>query len=1013
MKRRIALILGTFVVLLAAFQVYRLVASGGWERPWRYRAPAGKPAGKPTTLPGVGVVFPGTRPELLDYDKNHVLRARYVAETWEKVGKMLHLRSPRVHWYLQGGETVVIDADRGRVMPTVVGSRWTFPHGELEGNVRVVVDRNRDPRRRPLAERPQDAVRIHLRRASFDRDRLLIWSEERVDAFTKEFDLVGKGLRLAWNEAPEVQLRELRIERGEWMCIREGQDRLLGQMRLPGSGRDGGADDAAPPAPASQPGDIETYEAVFTDDVEVTYADQYLKGADELRLVFEFERSRLDKLGDEREASDASATRRAGSPTEEASTRPPGATAPEKKPLIVTWRGPLAVKPLPEPPTAAGKRFDVFGKGAAVKLGDERSVATCRRFEFRSPPQRGELVGSTDDPVRLHMADGTRISVARIGFDRKTERVGMIGPGTMHLPAGTGQVAVGSGRDEELSINWSKRVDVLLARKTVNGETGPEEFDFIRKATFFGNVRVRQGKARTMRAEEFAVTFHEPDRPGAPTRPDELSGAGAVALVDTETGEFVRAEKLDVLMSPPAEPKSYPRRVIAKGKVSARQRQTDLAADELTVSFARERDPKTGEVRAAPQKLDASGSVKITDRSGSSPVTAEAETLSSNLLAKTATLAGKPARIVEKDRTIQGELIFMDEPADSASVTGPGKLRFYTDQDLSGNKADEPVPVEVTWEKGLEYSGPDRVAVFHQQVHLNMRGDSLSCEKSLRVLFAPPDEPAAGAKRPDLSMKKISMVMAEKNVLLESVRTDEKEFLLRRSSLRSDELVFHAAVNRLSCNRPGWLLLEDYRQPKPPAAGERRTMLPSEDVDRPSQTLFRWSKSMSMQESGKEFVVSMAGKVMMMHRTGSELVRKAKLPVRAWPALASGRHTVLNCGNLTARFARAAPAPAPEAGADGPRIGRLQMFDANTSVNLFDRAERVEVLCDRILYQRTRDVAIIDGAAGTSAAVTYLDKRENLPNTLRAPRIIWYPKTDSFRVMGGEVLGGRRSRSGL
>jgi len=300
MKRRIALILGTFVVLLAAFQVYRLTATGGFGRPWSYQAPAGKPAGQPTTLPGVGEIFPGTGPELLDYDKNHVLRARYVAETWEKVGKMLHLTSPRVYWYLQGGETLVIEAERGRVMPTAVGSRWTFPHGELEGKVRVVIDRNRDPRRGPLAERPQDAVRIHLRQASFDRDRLVIWSEERVDAFSKEFDLVGKGLRLAWNEAPEVQLRELRIEQGEWLCIREGQDRLLRQTWLPGSGRGtaapSGAAEATEPAASEPAAAKDTYEAVLTKNVKVTHEDSYMRGADELRLVFELAPAQVDRF---------------------------------------------------------------------------------------------------------------------------------------------------------------------------------------------------------------------------------------------------------------------------------------------------------------------------------------------------------------------------------------------------------------------------------------------------------------------------------------------------------------------------------------------------------------------------------------------------------------------------------------------------------------------------------------------------------------------------------------------
>ena len=330
----------------------------------------------------------------------------------------------------------------------------------------------------------------------------------------------------------------------------------------------------------------------------------------------------------------------------------------------------------------------------------------------------------------------------------------MNGPGSMHLPAEAGAEMARASGGEAVDIDWKRSVVVSLGRQVAVTPTGKTERDYLRQVVFLGSARVRQGASRKLAARQLTVTFHAPRTAADPVnRVASLLALGDVEFIQAPragaaTGDYVRSDELEVMMSGGDERSSYPRWAMAKGNVSARQGQADLTAGALTVTFAPVTDPKTHKVEILPRRLDASEGVEIVDRSGSRTVTAKAETLTSDLVSRQATLTGRPARVEREDWLVEGAKIFVDEEADDASVDGAGKLRFYTDQDLSGNKTARPMPVEITWKNELRYDG--RNALIKGKVVLKTvadpkaGGDMLACD-DLHVLFEPPEKPTETA----------------------------------------------------------------------------------------------------------------------------------------------------------------------------------------------------------------------------------------------------------------------------
>ncbi len=1088
MERRLKILFGTFGVILSAFILYYIVSDKDVLPPRQRRADSStRPVeGKASPIPDIGDVAPVLGVVYYQYDEDHNLQAKYTAAKSEKVGDKLYLTDPKVQLYLRDGEIITIQAQRGIITIEEAAGKRNIRSGLLrdEKSVRVTIDRSRDldPNRPPLEQRPDDAIRIFVdEEVRFDNDMLTIESDGEVRVSSKEADITGQGLRIAWNESPR-QLRELRIIRGDRMVIREDQGRFIGKMSLPGGVEPGYGEDrpdepardattkpaesatrpatttepsiaraetptsmpttASTTAPASAPTTVpagpapimpDTYVVTFSDNVLVTSGDRKMKGADELRLVLEFKSPRRQ----ERQSPDQS-TRPAGeTPASKPADRTPAskpadvkaATTQPAEEMVITWTGPLVIKPFRNRQKPVSKRFDVTATGKTLTLSDGKSTAVCKSFEFRSPGRGGVLIGTPEEPVELTMEGGERITVPQVRFNSTTGAVNLDGAGKMYLPdsASRGflstrpaEKADGDDERQELVITWKKNVVASLGRRQVKTSDGIEDEDFLREAAFVGDVNVRQGKTQNMQADELTVKFHQPTSADEKVnRIASLYAEGNVDMKDTERGEYIKSQTLDIKMSGPDEERLYPRTVVATGNVSALQGKREIKARQsMTITFAAQKDEKTGKIEIEPQRLDAAGDVKIIDRSEEDTVFIDAETLTSDLSAKTATLEGKPATVRQKDNIIRGEKIFFDQAKESANVDGAGSLRFYTDRDFNGNKLDKPKPMDIAWDEEMDHRGKERTAIIIGAVNLKMSGDELKCGK-VTIVFAKPEDPKDdAATKPSATTKpaefaslrpqKIKTVTAEKNVRLESQRRDKDGFLLQRVKLRSERVIYEVDLGVLKCPEAGTLSAEDYNPPEKKKAGQRKDDLTG-NIDRPSQSAFQWSESMKMDQTIR--TVWMSGKVIMVHRSGANVVLAEKLNVRKWDKLPAGRKTRLDCEKMKACFAK------PEKKADGkeasdrsgPAVGPLDLFDATGDVKLEDGPR--QVFCQRILYQRISDTAIIWGSLPgkpvKNAEMYYRDAQRGVLNSWKSPKLIWHRKNNRVEARDADIRGGR------
>jgi len=963
MKRKVALLLGSFVALLLLIVVYRFLA-GGFTPPEEMSVHPRPPL---TTRRWMTDARTGKGLRIAPRDDDGRLKSIYEAKQWNKLSDgSYQLIAPSVQLYQRNGERIHIRGEEGRIYAEEVSGGFEVRRGELSGNVSVFFYRppDHDSKIEP------EPLRIFVDDIRFDNDLLEIETDSRVSMFSPEADIFGEGLSIRWNEAPR-ELRSLRIARGRYMAVYNVPGGL-DVISLPGgkSSEQPGESDTVKAAalttapstipvraaalttvpstlpvhaassmpatgatmPASRPVRSKpqnVYRAEFIGDVRVNVSDRRLHGVDRLSLTFDWDRSWRSRT--RRSETQAVSTHPAAASAHRAASPPAGPTTaasqpgPEtpSEPMIITWTGPLLLGPIGYTERPSRRSYVVLAEGERVILSDPQATAVCGEFVFRHPGQKGTLSGTKAAPVRLELADGQEIVCPTVHFDRLSGRARLEGPGYMARraaepgePASTTQPAERETAVSDDRITWS---------------------DFV------------------------VVSFGQEKR----RRPDG----------DIDQQQYLKEAEFH-------------------GQVCASQEQARIRADKITLSFEQVEHQSDEEPRRTrrPSALLAEGNVQVTDARDAQPLEAAADMLESDLIQRSAVLTGKPARLWQGANSLSGVRIELDEIAGSAAVRGAGTLEFLTTKDLNGVELSQPRPVRVAWSEKMDYSGQRSTASFAGGVVLRSGLDHMECGK-MRLLFAksaattrpvrepsaevaggPASQPAGEAQPRRIgiglerySRRRLEILIAEDDVTLQSLRQDGKGYMIQRLQLTGQRLIYDARSNEMNVFGAGTLLAEDYRPPQVAAGKTDQASEMSEGLQRPSQTVFEWSRSMQLSQERR--LVVMDGGVGMVHRSGEQVVLTAQerkeLNVPPWGELASGRKSVLVCGKLMARFnppdkEPAAPATAPSDYLQpGPRLGQLELFSATEKVNLKDG--RWRVLGQRLLYHRPHGLAVVWG----------------------------------------------------
>jgi lipopolysaccharide transport protein LptA len=1032
MKRRLLLLVGSFVLVLLTFLVYRAFDTEPPEPPPPAPDAVSRPADMPQPGPGPLQARTGTDLEIVDRDSAGRLRGVYTAQQWDKLpDDRFRLDRPHVTLYLKGGRQTIITARRGLIHPQDVAGSLNVRRGRLSGDVRIYFDRSRQPDRPPPEQRLDEVVRVYTEQIEFDNELLEIHTDRRVTLFSAEADIYGRGLTIAWNEGlgeeSERELRLLQVDEGEYIAVYTeaeeiadlslaGDEEPVAETRpttapaetqpatAPAETQPASAPSAVATAPATAPATRPAtmpgpttqpaphdkprniYRAVFHGghgrDVRVYSAEGSIEGADRLSITFQWEGELRE---DEPEAAPAprrparptTTTTQATRPTQPAEEEPP-------QPLEVYWTGPLIIRPQGYTSAPSGENYTVSAEGDRVALAGDGNAATCRRMVYEHSRQRGlaRLEGTAETPAEIELAEGERILCREARFDSSESAACLRGPGRLLQP---------------VDVPEAKAASQPATRAT----TQPAEplYDTI---AFEGEVT-----ARFARNEEGERQIRE------------AVFTGGVELTRAATGDTVCSEELHVWTARAEDGSLYASRAVAAGSVRAVQGGDEIEADKATLWFSPEREPV---------RLLAEGSVVVRTRAepGEEPTVATAERMEAWPEKGEAVLAGG-ARAARGSNVLSGDTIRLNDRKRTLEVPGAGTLAFTFDRDLSGSELSEPRPGEIRWQESMEYRGETETAEFRGDVTLTSGQDRLECGH-MRIFFAagergeqetPSAQPAEdedgrqlGLGMESYSDRRIRLILAREDVLLRSQRTGTGAALLRRLQLRGKRLNYDVTAAEVNVYEPGTLLVEDYR---PPEAGEG-----DGGVERPYQTLFTWNDSMQLSQTDR--LVVMTGDVKMVHLSGQKLQARSDLlegvPHPPWPdaGMPSGRRAALTCEKLMARFEEPpkdeTPTTAPAEEPGGPAIGPLELFTATQDVNL--KLNEAQIQGERMMYHRANDLAVVwgylEGQPRGRAQLDYEEPETGRRTTVRSSRITAFIRGGQvYRVETGpaEASGGR------
>ena len=1064
MKRRILLVLTTLVAMLGVFYVYTLVA--GLEGLRVSRETVNTVVPPVATNPaddgvGGGPLRGAHDLEIIARDERGRLEGVYRAERWDRRADGAQvLTNPRVEIYQKDGRQMILRADQAEVYGEELNRGVNVRRAKLIGNVTIYFDTSKDPERLPVEQRLDEVVRVHVDEVDFDNEHLTITTDKRVTVFSPRADVYGRGMTISWNQSPR-ELRLLKIEHGEYMAIYEDPNRL-DMLSLPGGEspiatatqpatapapkpaapqagpsdptesqpvyvRLGGPTSAASQATTStapvEPKPRNQYQAEFHDDVKVVHRNRQLRGAEVLKLNFDWDDSRKEG------SNSLLGTSPTKKPASDSTTKP--TTRPSRdgiEPMEIYWTGPLVIKPTGRTETPSRDTYDLSAEGRRMVMSDTRATVLCRRFNYKHPQRKGWLEGDPDQPVRLLLSEGAEVACDRIDFTQRTGKALLRGAGHMArrfdkditqaqaielietddpklLPAGE-------------RITWNKNVELTFADEKVRRKDGSiSTRQLIKQADFHGQVVLQQS--------------------------------------EDPNGDMVECDDLTVTMARGKVVSAYPKTALAVGNVKARQEGSNVSAGKVTVTFIEVDKSQPGSSSGnegpfatggsiRPATFIAEGGVVITNRRdpNADPLQAVAERMESRLIEnnfarRTAVLSGtaaKPARVSQGPNRLVGEIIRLDQSDDSAFVDGAGTLDFITTKDTNGNILPEPRPVQVTWSKRMSFRGAKRTAEFAGDVAMDSALDNVRCQ-NLQLLFTEqlpdPNSPAAGVAKgakPDASRRggmavgmeqysrrRISMIFADRDIVLRSRREDQKNRLLRRMQLTGEKLIYDGDSGRITMLGRGTLINEDYGKPRSRRIANANGLMAG--VDRPSQSAFEWKKNMQLSQTDR--LVTLEGSVTMVHRSGDQVVltNRLNVPRDQWGTLPAGRKTILKCENMMAKFglpedkASAQPSTRPSVRTagdplrEGPTLGPLDLFSATGDVNLKDTPR--QVLAQRLIYNRLTNLVVVwgflEGKVPSKATIIYEDPQAGRSQAWSSPKLIWYREDN--RILAEDVSG--------
>ncbi len=909
------------------------------------------------------------------------------------------LTNPRAWIYLQGGRAARVTADRAHLMMPV---NEMPESGSLEGSVLVRVFDSDGPADPPPADAPPHLTASFAEPVTFERRYMRMNSP---GPFTVDSDRVrfsGEDLAVTLNEARQ-RLERLDVARGGRMEI------LLADPVTPDDDQTGDpATDPAEPAatdapteadPGAAPGQttppepagpkIDLYRTLLDDAVVATLGAARVE-SDTLEL--------LTRLTDGALAEDAIArvaiarshrpeTAPDPGPTDLAGPPAPGQAALEPVPapsgeapappagdddrLVITWAGPMRVRPIDDDAPAELETDDAAlvlrsHEGQAVRLADDGAglrgeAGAVRYFATRAVLH---LDPQPDAPVRFDMADTGQGRFERVRADLAQGVIDLPGPGSVRS-------------DSRASIGWTDAARLTLALDEAGTVT-----DRLEWAEFAGAVEAAQDGGLIL-AEQLAAEF-APDDAGAAALRLAIITNGSIAAEAGDPSEppaSLAAEHIQIEFEGPSD-RPDPVYAEAVGGVRGQGDGATLEADEAVATLARD---DAGEITV--RNADAFGAVRYRAADGAR---AEGEHLAVDAPAETILIAGPDALIAQDDSVVHGPAIDLNARSRRMTVEGAGRFE-HTLRDADGLPAGR---VIARWAETMRFDDALGRLVATGDVSVvstpdASTRDTLSAQRvEVDITPLPTRDPVGGSERSperDLLAARAygdSTADRARPATAETRRYDpaDPERVTGLLYLEGDQINADAVANTLRVPGAGVMLVMDRRaqpdRPDDPAGGPPDAPRdPLGGSVGPGLTRFTWLGSFELDRlSG---VAVMRDRVLVRHKTINPDPRSAP------GAAPTDQIAELATDTLTARFNESDDADSPFA---------LRSADAHGSVVF--RATGKELFADGARYEAAGD--LLHALAAPGRMVELHEPGRAAPISARA--ILWDLARDRIEI---------------
>ena len=955
-------------------------------------------------------------------------------------GMLFHVDNPIVTYYRKTGEKVVVRADEA-LIDSREPNKIDPQRGEFKGHVRIDLDRRTTEwlRDNPdLADRPpphDQLARMWMSKMDFDLDLGFLNAPGPVRIEANEMLLEGEDLTVSWStDTGRVERLELATGKqlifkgdfglGQSLTERSKQEET-GQPN-PTAARQGfssGVGHDSPPVPeversipnAVAPGaedDVLIVDIRPDDPTAMEKAVGYVIefGSDVLaeqlggspgKLRADRLSVLIDLLAGGPMAGSGGDARDEGQAGQESDPMP---TAESESRTVVTWSGPLKIRSIGEVDDAtAPLRRHVTARGSPVVLENADFRSTSAEFEYHQETGFTRFVGDSKFPAELNQ--GAETSFAARG-----------------------------------SIVWEMNELTAKLREDVH-------------------VLIR---GAALRGESIDAFFRVPPK-DAELDPEELLQKlvcrGAVLL--TTSAEKVSCNQMTVDFEVDATGRNVPRHAHAMGGVEVTQGQRVLTAgDVMDVTFGSLPTDERGNVlQEMPnlRKLEATGGVRILDPSRGWDIVGSAlncvfDADGAITYGYIEGFPGEHAKVKMGEYSIEGETVTFDGVREWAHVPGPGIARFVIEEDLDGRRTDQPVPVEVRWDREMTLRGKDNILEFDGHAVATSRNNTLT-GNIMRVSLADiQPEPAAqlvstdpmglwflkpfeadleqvgtalGAKpkrrrqaRQPLR-KRATYILADGDAKLVSRTESQLDGRLESIVLlKSPQIAFDLELKVMNVEQAGVLLIEDYPVFESDAAAQRRRsrgLFSQTQSDGPSQTLIKFDSGMRyyfeqrvVQFEGRDEPVSLrhfSGAHIKMDSSRQKEIQVTDEQLERLRASGIGRKTELHCRELLVQFRRSLS----RGGRGGGQmsLGELRQFQANGDVVLKD--QELGVTGQRLDFIADSQLISVYGFEGQNAFVNYFNRKTGLYRLIECPELHIEMKTGRVDAAAGCDIqeGGR------